>query len=531
MSGKIPATWVQCEIGHVTDVVGGATPASKDVTNFTKEGGIPWLTPADLSGYRQMYIGRGSRNLTRKGFESCSATMIPSCSILFSSRAPVGYVAIAANPVCTSQGFKSFVLPNQLESRFVYYYLRFIKPIAESLATGTTFKELSGMGAGRLPLVVAPFNEQKRIADKLDAVLARVDACRERLDRVPAILKRFRQSVLAAATASDIQTDLEGNERPQPRCAFRPLADVIEEFVTGPFGSALHKSDYVVGGIPLVNPMHINRGVITPSEEMAVSPAKARNLSQFALREGDVVIARRGVMGRCAVVALEQDGWLCGTGSMVLRPKAELDSQYLQIFLSSPATVAMLEADAVGSTMVNLNQRILLALGIALPSLDRQRAIVRRVEALFAYADSLEARYTAARAQVERLTPALLAKAFRGELVPQDPNDEPASLLLERIRAARAAVPPKARSRKDNSRPTKTQKAEILMLNRRDIPDAHLCAILRERGPLTAEALWSASQLDINDFYDQLKDEEARGLLKERRGDTPSAQRLLEAAA
>lgn len=311
----------------------------------------------------------------------------------------------------------------------------------------------------QLPL--PPLNEQKRIADKLDAVLARVDACRERLDHVPAILKRFRQSIIAAATSSDIQTDLEGNERPQPRSAFRPLADVIEEFVTGPFGSALHKSDYVVGGIPLVNPMHINRGVITPSAEMAVSPAKARELSQFALREGDVVIARRGVMGRCAVVALEQGGWLCGTGSMVLRPKAALDSQYLQMFLSSPATVAMLEADAVGSTMVNLNQRILLALRIALPSLGKQQAIVRQVKALFAYADRLEARYAAARAQVERLTSALLGKAFRGELVPQDPNDQPASVLLERIRAMRAAATPKPRSRQGAGRQTKTQKVQV----------------------------------------------------------------------
>ena len=181
--------------------------------------------------------------------------------------------------------------------------------------------------------------------------------------------------------------------------------------------------------------------------------------------------------------------------------------------------------------MVNLNQRILLALRIALPSLGKQQAIVRQVEALFAYADRLEARYAAARAQLERLTPALLAKAFRGELVPQDPDDEPASALFERIRAARAAAQPKPRSRQGAGRQTKTQKTEVLMLNRQHITDAHLCTILRERGPLTAEALWSASQLDIDDFYDQLRDEEARGLLNERRGDSPSAQRLLAAAA
>ncbi len=166
------------------------------------------------------------------------------------------------------------------------------------------------------------------------------------------------------------------------------------------------------------------------------------------------------------------------------------------------------------------------------PPLSEQSEIVRRVEALFAYADRLEARYTAARAQVERLTPALLAKAFRGELVPQDPNDEPASVLLERIRAARAASEGAAgpKRRKGGGRSKTSQKAEVLMLTRKDVQDTHLTTILKERGPLTAEALWSASQLDIDDFYDQLKDEEARGLLREKRGDSSNAPRMLEAA-
>lgn len=168
---------------------------------------------------------------------------------------------------------------------------------------------------------------------------------------------------------------------------------------------------------------------------------------------------------------------------------------------------------------------------ISVPTLREQTEIVRRVEALFAYADRLEARYAAARNQVDRLTSALLAKAFRGELVPQDPNDEPASVLLDRINAARATAPAKPKARRGGGRPQKLQKIEVTMLNRQEIPATHLTTILSEHGPLTAEALWSASQLDIDDFYDQLKDEEARGLLQERRGDTPTAPRLLEAAA
>ena len=171
--------WASCEVGEITDVVGGGTPPSKDVTNFETDGGIPWITPADLSGYKQQYITRGARNLSPKGFAACSAVMLPEGAVLFSSRAPVGYVVIAANPVCTNQGFKSFVLPNEIDSRFVYYYLKFIKPLAEDRATGTTFKELSGGAVAKLPMLLAPFNEQRRIADKLDAVLARVDACRK----------------------------------------------------------------------------------------------------------------------------------------------------------------------------------------------------------------------------------------------------------------------------------------------------------------------------------------------------------------
>lgn len=195
----------------------------------------------------------------------------------------------------------------------------------------------------------------------------------------------------------------------------------------------LHKSDYKPGGIPVINPMHINNGVITPTSNMAISKAKVKELSEFRLHEGDVIIARRGVMGRCAVVGQAEDGWLCGTGSMILRPMKKLIPEYLQIFLSSPETVEALEAGAVGSTMVNLNQKILLNLKIRVPHIAEQRKIIHRVESLSAYADRLEARYRAARARVEQLTPALLAKAFRGELVPQDPKDEPASVLLERI--------------------------------------------------------------------------------------------------
>jgi len=136
---------------------------------------------------------------------------------------------------------------------------------------------------------------------------------------------------------------------------------------TGPFGSTLHKSDYRTSGIPVVNPMHIVGGKIVPSAAVTVAPETAERLSEFRLQRGDIILGRRGEMGRCAVVREAEHGWLCGTGSLIVRPGTALNPHYLQRFFSSPDVVSRLEDASVGSTMVNLNQRILLELEVPIP--------------------------------------------------------------------------------------------------------------------------------------------------------------------
>jgi type I restriction enzyme S subunit len=165
---------------------------------------------------------------------------------------------------------------------------------------------------------------------------------------------------------------------------------------------------------------------------------------------------------------------------------------------------------------------------VPLPPIAEQEEIVQRVEALFKTADALEARYGKAKLYVDKLSQSVLAKAFRGELVPQDPNDEPAFLLLERIRTARALEhnAPK-RAKRTNS--IKPKRSEVTMLKPEEIQHSHLSDILKDRGPLSPEMLWNESQLGIDDFYDQLKMEETRGLLKETFKDASKTLRLLEA--
>ena len=138
-------------------------------------------------------------------------------------------------------------------------------------------------------------------------------------------------------------------------------------FRTGPFGSALHKSDYVEGGIPIVNPMQIVDGKVIPTFSMAVSDDAAKKLADFRFSVGDVVIGRRGDMGRCAVITEKENGWLCGTGSMIVRVKQSCDAAFLQRVLSSASVISAIENASVGTTMVNLNQGTLRELQIVIP--------------------------------------------------------------------------------------------------------------------------------------------------------------------
>lgn len=166
-------------------------------------------------------------------------------------------------------------------------------------------------------------------------------------------------------------------------------------FRTGPFGSALHKTDYTNDGIPVINPMHIVDGRIEPTREMTVTEMAAENLSDFRVGPGAIVIGRRGDMGRCAVIQPHQAGWLCGTGSMIVRCNKRVDAYFLQRVLSSPQAVAAIEDTSVGTTMINLNQSTLAELRIQLPPLSEQRAIAEvlsDVDALLAGLEKLIAK-------------------------------------------------------------------------------------------------------------------------------------------
>lgn len=167
--------WKEYKLSDIGTIVGGATPSTKDASNYD-DGEIAWLTPKDLSTFTERYISRGERNITEKGFKSSSTQMLPANTVLFSSRAPIGYVAIAANEMCTNQGFKSIIPNSKVDYLFLYYLLKHKKNAIEGMGSGTTFKEVSGNVMKNIEVQIpTDINIQKKIADVLDKIDSKIE--------------------------------------------------------------------------------------------------------------------------------------------------------------------------------------------------------------------------------------------------------------------------------------------------------------------------------------------------------------------
>nr|WP_228484098.1 restriction endonuclease subunit S [Bacillus velezensis] len=199
----IPKNWIWTQTGSITDVIGGGTPKST-VKEYFEDGDIPWLTPADLSGYNDMYISRGKRNITEVGLANSSAKILPSNTVLLSSRAPIGYVTIASNDICTNQGFKSFLPSNAYYPEYLYWYLKFSTTYLESMASGTTFKELSGSKCKEIALPLPSLNEQKRIANKVERLLNKVEEAKQLIEEAKETFELRRAAILDKAFRGEL---------------------------------------------------------------------------------------------------------------------------------------------------------------------------------------------------------------------------------------------------------------------------------------------------------------------------------------
>ena len=269
--------WKEYKLREIGRIVGGATPPTKDSANY--DGDISWITPKDLSNFTGRYIQKGERSITQKGFESSSCQILPKGSILFSSRAPIGYIAIAANELCTNQGFKSIIPDNNLVNNlFLYYLLKYNKEEIECLGSGTTFKEVSAKVMQNFDIKIPSIQTQKKIADILSSLDDKIELNRR------------------------INDNLEQQAQALFNYYFIDTPELLGEFSVGSLadtanyvnGLAMQKYRPINGekGLPVLKIKELGQGRIDSSSDFCSNKID----SYYKVYDGDVIFSWSGTL-------------------------------------------------------------------------------------------------------------------------------------------------------------------------------------------------------------------------------------------
>lgn len=357
------------------------------------------------------------------------------------------------------------------QPKLFYYFLRAIKLPDKGYARHFQYLRKS-------KIALPPLGEQNRIADKLDSLLYKVGICQEHLERVPQIIERFRQSVLAEAVSGRLteewREENNSGEIEIKNFSF-PSSWKIQSFddtldlIDGDRGPNYPKrNDYLEGGCCVfLSTKNVREFGFKFDEVVFITEEKHKILRSGTLERGDVVVTTRGTLGNVAHYdeIVPFDVVRINSGMLILRKKQDnILGKFLVICIASSFFKTQLEEKRTGTAQPQIPAKALKTFFLPLPPIDEQQEIINRVEKLFSFAGHVDTRYQAGKDCVDLLTPSLLAKAFRGELVEQDPHDEPASVLLERIKAEREATstrkPPKS-TRSDKPRREKLTEKSV----------------------------------------------------------------------
>ncbi|WP_300366078.1 restriction endonuclease subunit S [uncultured Subdoligranulum sp.] len=287
---------------------------------------------------------------------------------------------------------------NLVLPKFIYYRMQIIQ------FDHSTHKRYWIQQYSKIKVQIPSIPEQERIVSKIEELFSRLDASVAELQAAKEKLSAYRQAVLKEAFANSTRTELV------------EMSEIAEDIRIGPFGTMLHKSDYISDGVPVINPQHIKNLSIIPSRKITVSQEMAVELSSYRLRENDIIMGRRGEMGRAAAITKSEAGWICGTGSLLFRLKPEYDASFYAQILSSPDIVHYLEDHATGTTMKNLNEHIVKHIPVPKVTKQMQKVIVSRLEEETSICDSIGQAIDTSLRQAESLRQSILKQAFEGNL-------------------------------------------------------------------------------------------------------------------
>ena len=431
---KLPENWCWTRLGDITEIVGGGTPSSS-VTEYYCNGLIPWISPADLSGYTDIYISRGAKNITELGLEKSSAKMLPTNTVCLSSRAPIGYVVIAKNPLCTNQGFKSFLPASCYLPQYLYWYLKGNKELLESYASGTTFLELSASKAGLVEFPLAPLPEQQRIVDRIESLFSKLDEAKQKaqdaLDsfetRKAAILHKAFTGELTAQWRKEHGETMESWES-------KKLADV-SQLQTGLMKGKRYTGKTIM--LPYLRVANVQDGFLNLDEIKEIEIA-TEQVERYSLIDGDVLFTEGGdydKLGRGTVWQGQIKNCLHQNHVFVVRPHADVLNPY---FLSYQASSRygkqyFLKCSKQTTNLASINSTQLKNFPVLMPTIDEQVQIVLHVDELLAKEQQTKEAAEGVLEQIDIIKKAILARAFRGELGTNDPKEESAVELLKQV--------------------------------------------------------------------------------------------------
>lgn len=396
---SLPAGWVYTKLGSICNVVSGGTPKTSE-TLYWQNGNVPWITPADLSNHTNVYIERGKRNISEMGLWNSSAKLLPKGTVLFSSRAPIGYVAIANNELSTSQGFKNFIPSPAIKPLYLYWYLHKAKNYIISLASGTTFPELSLAKAKEIIIPLAPLEEQEKIISIIQKYFEKFNNIRKHLNNINNIEDTLTQIFLQDSAGNFFRSNT--------------IADFIEE-----------RNERVKD-----NWNHLRR--IGVSSQHGIIDLETGNKHSFEkykiVKPGDIVYNTMRV--DIGSIAIYNDFQIAITSPdyVVFRTKKGWSAELLVHYLRTSMGKLEISQHTKGSVRSRLYFSSLKLCRIPLAPLQIQE----QAEVAFQKFSSMKVHAKKILDHLSRLEESILEKAFQGELTTQTPEAESAVTLVTR---------------------------------------------------------------------------------------------------
>jgi len=470
---ELPEGWAWTTYEQIGKWSGGGTP-SKQIASYWIGGEIPWISPKDM---KSLLIYDSEDRITDDAIKSSSAKLIPSDSLLFVVRSGILRrtlpVALTRIDAAVNQDLKALTPSDHIFADYLLYHaLAFNDEIRRSCSKdGTTVESIEFLALKEYPIPLPPLSEQHRIVARIEELFSRLDAGVESLLRAKAQLQRYRQSVLQAAVTGRLTAEWRA-AHPEVEAANSDINEIdIQGTVDLPdtwtwtnlralkdfslYGPRFSSDDYSTRGYSVLRTSDISDSGKVNIKTAPLLPLTREEFSRFKVERGDILITRTGSLGTLAVFNDDVEA-IPGAYLIQYRLKANIEtSWYIFYYLKSPYGQKKLHVGGAGVGRPNLNAPTIEAIPIPLPPLDEQQKIIMEIEWLFSISDNMQLKIDNELRRSVRLRQSILQRAFQGRLVPQDPRDEPAGLLLERIRAERIKEPQR------RGRKSKAQQARL----------------------------------------------------------------------